>query len=211
MLLRQIPSRATAPPYHHPYSQESSSQHLHSPPTTRNAMRINKHEPLISMSDPPHHTKHPPLSSSPRGLPLDPITILGIFLMIAIAAYALHVFLWTYFPPDGIIPNETDVDIVIGAADRRRPRVRQGRRLQWVVGSSSGNSDDPTREEEDGEEGERYELDELRKSSEEGEEEEEEEEERALRPQGFDAYAEDGDGDEHAESTSFIMLPRHLV
>lgn len=78
-----------------------------------------------------------------------------------------------------------------------------------MVGSSSGNSDDPTREEEDGEEGERYELDELRKSSEEGEEEEEEE--RALCPQGFDAYAEDGDGDDHAESTSFIMLPRHLV
>lgn len=159
-------------------------------------MRINTLESLVSMSVPPPQTQHPPpappsslpsssssptavslpppsrfSTTSPPGAPqLEPLIILGIFPIIFIAAYALHVFLWTYFPPDTIIPNEIDTDIIVGAADRRRrQRVRRRRRLQWGVGSSSSNSNDPTREEgeeeENGQEGERYELDELRKSS----------------------------------------------
>lgn len=149
MPLRQNPSQATAAPtpyYHHPST-------LQSPPTPRNAMRINKLECLRSLSGlPPPHTKHPPSPSSPTsspppsrfpktsppvsplrvGLPPDPLIILGIFLIIFIAAYTLHFFLWTYFPPDAIIPNETDLNIIVGAADRRRrPRVQGGRSLEW--------------------------------------------------------------------------------
>lgn len=188
-------------------------------------MRINKLESLVPMSDPPPHTKRPPSAPppslspttaylpptsrfpktlSPGHPPPDPLTILGIFLIIAIAAYALHVLLWIYFPPDAITPNEIDIDIRIGTAGQRRPRV--GRRLQWGTGSSCDSNHLIREEEEDREEGERHELSEMRKPS-----VEEDEEEGSLRPRGYDAYTEDDDGDEHAERARFIMLPRHIV
>ena len=147
----------------------------------------------------------PPMS--PRGNPPpDPLIILGIFLIIATAAYGLHVFLWTYFPPDAIIPNDIDPDIT---GTDREPGVRRGRRLLWREGFSTSNSNNKTgeekeeEEEEEEEEGESYELYELRKSP-------ADEDEGAFRPRSYDAYAED-DGDEHAESARFIMLPKHPV
>lgn len=102
-------------------------------------MRINKIGCLVLISGPPlPHTKHPPSPSSPTGSlqppsrfltsppvsppqvgsPPDTLIILGIFLIIAIAAYTFHDFLWTYFPPDAIIPGEIDLNIVVGIADR---------------------------------------------------------------------------------------------
>lgn len=29
-------------------------------------------------------------------------------------------FLWTYCPPDAVIPNEIDLNIIVGVTDRRR-------------------------------------------------------------------------------------------
>lgn len=133
---------------------------------------------------------HSPISrfsttSSPGQTPSNPIRILGIFLIIVIATYALRVLLWTYFPPDAIIPNETDIGIVVGRAGRQHLRVRQERDFSGG-GEFFYTSNDRTGEIEEA--GDRYELYELRKPSVAEEDEDEEGE----------AYTEDTEGDEHA-------------
>lgn len=48
--------------------------------------------------------------------------------------YFTH-FLWTYYPPDAVIPNEIDLNIIVGVTDRRRqPRVQEGRTFSGGLG-----------------------------------------------------------------------------
>lgn len=59
-----------------------------------------------------------------------------------------------------MIPNEIDLNIILGVTDRRRqPRLQGGRNLQWGFGGSANDSNNTTGEEE--EEEKRYEIDEL--------------------------------------------------
>lgn len=176
------------------------------------------------MSGPPlPHTKHPPSPSSPIGSlqppsrflktsppvspskvgsPPDTLIVLRIFLIIVIAAYTSHFFLWTYFPPDAIIPGEIDLNIVARIADRRRqPRVQEGMRLQWGVRGSASDRNNTTGEEEE----ERYEVDQLCKLL------VEKGEEGAFCPRSNDCHTDNNDGDEHAKSARSIMLPKHFV
>lgn len=103
-----------------------------------------------------------------------------------------------------MIPNEIDLNIIVGVRDRRRqPRVQGGRNLQWGFGGSASDSNNTTGEEE--EEEKRYEVDELWKLP------VEKGEEGAFRPRSNDCHTDDHDGDEQAKSARPIMLPKHFV